>query len=189
MPPAGGDQLLEGCIAQNLRRGRVIVFNELFAWRWDERRRTKEFFDNFFPERLNAHKEVLRVITESGIDKIDPTPGDVKETAKTLEIKGKLLAAARRDNRLFMDDIVCSWLGSLWVNTRIAADCLMELVEGMERSIDRVVLLQDKYYKFIKLLREQSGVDIIDQEFAKVIKARKKLGKEKGAKTDRGKRN
>jgi hypothetical protein len=167
----------------------VIVFNELFAWRRDERRRAKELFQNFFPERLNAHKEVLRVITESGVDEIDPKPGNVEETAKTLEITGKRLAAARSGNRLFMDDTVYSRLGNLWVNTRIAADCLIEPEGDMVRSIDRVMLLQDEYYKFIKLLREKSGVGIIEQEFAKAIKARKKIGKEKGAQTDRGKRN
>jgi hypothetical protein len=167
----------------------VVVFNELFAWHREVRGRKKAFFKDFFPERLQAHKEVLRAITEIDINEIDPEPSTAKEVAKTLEIAGKRLAAVHAENRLFMDDRVYSSLGNLWVNTRIAGDCLMEPIGPIEQAIDKVALLQDEYYAFIKLLREKSGVDVINEEFAKVVKGRKKPGEKKGAGTNRAKRD
>jgi hypothetical protein len=153
----------------------VVICNEVFAWLRERRNRAKTFFKDFFPERLQAHKEILRVITESGIESLDPEPSNIARVQEMLEKAAERMDAVCLHNRLFMDEDVFWALAALSVNTRIAKDKIEEPVDPVSQFIDAVDTLQGQYNNLVELLREKSGIDIIDQEFAKVVKRRKKL--------------
>jgi hypothetical protein len=148
----------------------VVVFNELFYWFREKRQRTNAFFKDFFPERLKAYQEIARVITECGFDSLDPETVPFGETTKILEESSKRVETVAYSSRLLISERVFGALGNFFVNMLIACERLNEPIQPEDQFIDAVCLLQREYNELVKLLREETGVDIIDQEFAKALK-------------------
>jgi hypothetical protein len=167
----------------------VVICNLLFTiWR-ERRKRAEAFFNNFFPERLNAHKEVMRIVTEAGFHDIDPYEAGIAGVKKQLEIAAKRLFGASIPNRLFIDDGLAGAVLMLRNEALAALEKLEEPVDPEAQFMDAASNYQFHNDQIVKLLREKSGIDIIDQEFAKVIKARKKLLPKKKQSVQKGARN
>jgi hypothetical protein len=163
----------------------AIGTEKLFVFLAERNKRAKEFFKDFFPKRLEAHKKIIRVVTDCGIDYLDPERLGADAIKIVLKNARQRLEAAGYETLLDAEKHVS---GALFELSPLITEVTKIDGDLKEKNLFRDVLerLQAKNRELIRLLREQSGVDIIDQEFAKVIKAREKSGKPKGAKTDRG---
>jgi Mg2+/Co2+ transporter CorC len=162
----------------------AIVCNE-FAYRLREVwNRKKVFFKDFFPERLKAYQEIMRTITESGISKIMPGAESVVEIKETLNIAQQKIEDVAFRTQLLVDTKVTGFLFGLAILSIKAADAVSEYGNAGEFE-DALDILHDEYYELIELLRKKSGVDIIDQEFAKVLKGSEDVVKKEKKKLDK----
>jgi hypothetical protein len=148
----------------------TIILNELFFHIRKKGARHKAFFNDFFPERLKAHQEILRAVTECKITYLRPniqSPAIIKET---------LVNGRQTLEETFFNNI-------LWANKNVSG-CMLDLSQAMSAAIEHketeqnvktelvnlVAELQGKHTMLIKLLRENSGIDIIDDEFSDIVK-------------------
>jgi hypothetical protein len=157
-----------------------VLFEKLYVFFMDQAQRKKEFFNNFFPERLNAHKEIMRAIAESNILYIHPEVATVGLVKEVLVQARQNLEAALLRNALFAAPAVKQ---ALFDFTRFCGE-VIKAHEGAETPLEErrmaIGVLKMNHDKLAGLVLEYSGIYIIDQEFDKVIKN----GKEKGAKAD-----
>jgi hypothetical protein len=158
-----------------------ILFEKLYVLFMDHVQRKKEFFNQFFPERLNAHKEIMRVIAQTHILYLDPKVVAVSLVKEILINARQFLDTALLDQVLFAAPAVKTGLFTF------ARECgeVGEAYESAKMTVkereEAITMLKRDYDKLVGLILNYSGIYIIDQEFAKMIKR----GKEKGAKTDR----
>jgi len=170
----------------------TVLVNVLFAWRRDVRNRTETFFNNFFAERLGAYQKILGTISEFSVEELDPETGSIASVQKTLKKFGETVISLCAEHRLFMDVAVYDGLANLYVSSQMAKDKMGEPISPEAQFYDAVFLFQGEYREFIELLREKSGIDIIDHEFAKALKGLKDVvpKKNKGIGKDiRGKKS
>jgi hypothetical protein len=153
----------------------TVLVNVLFAWRRDVRNRTETFFNNFFTERLKAYQKILGAISEFSIEELDPEPGDIPEIQEVLIKFGETVVLVCADHRLLMDNAVYDGLAELYFLSQKAKDKMKEPISPVAQFCDAVDVFQGEYRKFIELLREKSGIGIIDQEFAKALKGLKNV--------------
>jgi hypothetical protein len=163
----------------------VVAFNELFAWFREKRHCANAFFKDFFPERLKAYKEVLGVITESGIESVDPELLPFTATIVLLEKTAEAIETVAYRNRLFIGTDIYDALLGLYMRARTTKDMLDEPIDPHLQFIDSVYLFQRDYHKLIELLREKAGVNIIDKEFANVTEGGKNIIEKDGNKADK----
>jgi len=147
----------------------TVLVNVLFAWRRDVRNRTETFFNNFFAERLKTYQKILGTISEFSVEELDPETGNIADIKYLLKKFGETVISICAGHRLFMDDAVYSGLVELYFRSQVAKDREETVSEEAPDFSDAVAVLQREYRKFIELLREKSGIDIIDQEFAKAL--------------------
>jgi hypothetical protein len=150
----------------------VIGIEKFFILPIKQSGRTNEFLKDLFPERLKAYQEIDRVITECGINCLDPKrlgPDSIKIILKNARQR---FEAVGFEILLDAERHVAATLFEL--------SPLIAEVTKIDGDLERENLFRDvlerlkaKNRKLVKLLREKSGVDIIDQEFAKAIKTRK----------------
>jgi hypothetical protein len=153
----------------------MVVFCNLGFTVWRERRkRTEAFFNNFFPERLNAHKEVMRIVTEAGFHDLDPYEADIAAVKEQLEIAVKRLFEAVIPNRLFIDDDLAGAIFMLHNDALTALEKLEETISPEAQFVDAASVYQFHNDQIVEMLREKSGIDIINEEFNKVVRRRKK---------------
>ena len=148
----------------------VVVFNELAHWLREKIFRKKMFFKDFFPERLKAHQEIMRAVAESGIGKPLPYSIGAAGIKQFFNAASQRLEDAAFNSSLIVDNAVFKALLALAMRCAQAADAVEE---SGGADVEAIGFLQDDYDEFIKLLREKSGVGIIDQEFAKTLKGRR----------------
>jgi hypothetical protein len=164
----------------------VIVFNEIALAFRNRVNREKEFFNNFFPERLNAHKEIMRVIAETKILYIDPDIVAVSLIKEVLVNARQSLEAALLNTALFAAPKVKQGLFAF-------TKCLGKVIEAHEGNgevLDKrrvaISALQRDHDDLVKLVFRYSGVHIIDQEFGKLLKRPKNTARTGKAKDGGG---
>jgi hypothetical protein len=146
-----------------------ILFEKLFLLATEREKRAKEFFQDFFPERLQAHKEIIRVITKCGINYLEP------ERLGWPAIKIALEDARQRIEAVFFETLLAAerhvsgnLLGLSPLITKILeTDPHFEEEDFLRDALEQ---LKAQNNELVKLLREKSGVDIIDREFDKALK-------------------
>jgi hypothetical protein len=162
-----------------------IFFEKLYIFFMDQAQRKKEFFNNFFPERLNAHKEIMRVIAESNILYIDPEVATIGLVKEILVQARQKLEAAFLNNILFAAPAVKQGLFGF---TRFCGE-VIKAHEGTETPLEErrmaIRALQMNHDKLVGLVLEYSGIYIIDQEFAKVLKGSEDVVKDERKKSDK----
>jgi len=150
----------------------VIIFNEVaFIFR-DRRGRKKDFFNQFFSERLKTHEEIFRIMTKGGITYIDP------KVDSEIEIKEKVESVRDSANEAFSH-------GLLFADRYIEAS-LIDLIKACNKIkvrqpvefnpenefAESVAFFNDKYSALLKTLREKSGVNLIEEVFESIPKTR-----------------
>jgi len=165
-----------------------ILVEKLFVFLAERHRGKKDFFKDFFPERLEAHKKIMGVVTKCGFDYLDPE----RLSRPAVEV---VLKNARQE-------IEAVFFETLLVAEKYVSDALLALSPIISETLkvesdlekegvfrDSLKRLQGKNHELMKLLRKKSGVDIIDQEFAEMLKrleGKKEMGN-KAAKLKRKK--
>jgi len=152
----------------------VIIFNEVaFIFR-DRRGRKKDFFNQFFSERLKTHEEIFRIMTKGGITYIDP------KVDSEITIKEKVESVRDSANEAFSNGLLFSDrnIGAILID-------LIEVCNGFKMRqpkevnpenefAESVTRFNDAYTALLKTLREKSGVDLIEEVFESIPKTRDK---------------
>jgi hypothetical protein len=159
----------------------VIIFNE-FVFLFRERRaRKKDFFNQFFPERVKAHAEIARIMAEGGI--IGPDPKTDSEIAVKKRIESICNAAhkAFAGNFLFADKHIGGMLLDIISEGSKAAKqgAVEPKLEHKDEFAEAVARFNSVYYKFCGALREKSGVEFIEDVFEGIPRKRDKKPKGK----------
>jgi len=148
-----------------------ILVDKLFFLLTERQRSKKEFFKDFFPERLKAHQKILGVITKYGFDYLDP------ERLGRPAVEVVLKEARQQVEAVFFETLLVAEKhvsGALLDLSRIISETLKIEADFEKKGLfgDSLKRLQLKDYELMKLLRENSGIDIIDQEFGKMLDKR-----------------
>ncbi|MCL2608655.1 MAG: hypothetical protein FWD94_01950 [Treponema sp.] len=154
----------------------VVVVTEFLRLRGDERNRGKQFFKDFFPERLKAFQEIRRAVAECGLDDVPKAGTAGTAVVHLLESAADRLKAATLFCNPVIGEAVFEALGDyaeacesaiIEIGQKegpVAGDATKAVFEGLHRH----------HAELMGLMWEKSGVDIIDKEFDEVLKG---LGK------------
>jgi len=145
-----------------------ILIEKLFVFLSERHRSKKEFFKDFFPERLKAHQKILGVITKCGLDYLDPERLGRPAVEVVLKNSHQLIESVFFETILVAEKHVSGALADL---SPIITETL-EIETDLEKQYlfcNSLKKLQGKNHELFKLLREKSGVDIIDKEFGKML--------------------
>jgi len=154
-----------------------VLVEKLFLLRSENSRAKKEFFKDAFSERREAHRKIAGVITENSLMGLSPKfDSRLSVKAVLVEVQKKVLSVAL-DTRFIADEQVSITLITLYERVSETIEN-MELVRE-EKFGESLKMLVRKNGELVKLLREKSGVDIIDEEFAKTLKGSQKHIKKK----------
>jgi len=150
----------------------VVLVTEVLRMRGDERKRAQMFFKDFFPVRLQAHQEIMRTISKFAVQDLDPEIEGIASIKKALkDFSDAILGLVNLHGITIGKDIMDS-LGELYFWARRAMDAEEEPSELEHMPFEEVLCkLQSEYHKFVELLGEKSGVDIIDREFGKALES------------------
>ena len=153
-----------------------ILIEKLFVFLVERHRGNKEFFNDFFPKRLEAHQKIMGTITKCGFDHLKPEISARASVKVILKDSRKLIEAVFYETLLVAEKHVSAALIELSPIITEALGIKGDL-EEKDSFRDILKILQGKNSKLIKLLREKSGEDVIDQEFSKLIKRLKRVKK------------
>jgi len=155
-----------------------ILIEKLFVFLAERHRSKKEFFKDFFPERLKAHQKILGTITKYGFDYLDP------ERLGRPAVEIVLKEARQQVEAVFFETVLVAEKhvsGALLDLSQIISKTLKIEADLEKKGLfgDSLKTLQMKYYELMELLREKSGIDIIDEEFGKMLDKRENAVKKK----------
>jgi len=143
----------------------VIIFNEVaFIFR-DRRGRKKDFFNQFFSERLKTHEEIFRIMTKGGITYIDP------KVDSEVSIKEKVESVRDSANEAFSNGLLFSDrnIGAILIDLIKACNGFKmrhpKEVNPENEFAESVTRFNDAYAALLKTLREKSGVKLIEDIF------------------------
>jgi len=163
----------------------VIVFNEIMFLLREKRIRKKEFFNQFFPERIKAHEEILRIMTKGGITGIIPKLDSEFTIKKKIKQLSDAALEAVAKSLLFADRHIGGMLFDL-----IKLANKVEI--GPESDFTKSVTEFDAaYYDLLGALRKKSGVELIEEVFESIPQKRcdnAKTKKEKAPQTEADKK-
>jgi len=152
----------------------VIILNELAFLFREKRLRKKEFFNQFFPERIKAHEEIFRIMTEGGLVGIDPERDTIIVIKKDIERLINAADKALSKGSLFADKYIAGMLLDLikegievrkkWITN--------EKLEPESELAKSVTGFYHLYYEFLGLLRKKSGVKLIEEVFESIPQKR-----------------
>jgi len=157
----------------------MVIINEIMFLFREKQIRKKEFFNQFFTERIKSHEEIMRIMTKSGFADIDPKRDSESVIKKSIESLCNAADEASVRGCLFVD----KYIGGLLVDlidignkTRKQVPMAPELKQECEftKSVARFNKL---YYELLGELREKSGVDLIEDVFESIPKTRDKSTK------------
>lgn len=168
--------LIGGCVALA-----GILIEKIFFILTERHRSKKEFFKDFFPERLKAHQKILGVITKCSFGYLDP------ERLGRPAVEVVLKDARQQVEAVFFETILVAEKhvsGALLDLSQIISETLKIEADLEKKDLfcNSLKTLEMKNYELMKLLRENSGIAIIDQEFEKMLDKRKNIvekGKDK----------
>jgi len=160
-----------------------ILLEKLFVFLTERHRSKKEFFKDFFPERLKAHQKILGVITKCGFVYLDP------ERLGRPAVEVVLKDARQKIEAVFFETVLVAEKhvsGALLDLSPIISETLKiePDLEKQDLFRDSLKRLQGKNYELMELLRKKSGVDIIDEEFSKMLDKRDNIIEEDKNKPD-----
>ena len=164
----------------------VMLIQKIFTLLREQVRSKKEFLKDFYPIRLKAHQEIMRAVTESSLLHFKPETSTLAEFKIVLENTRQSFNVAALNNILVADRGV---IAELFAAVQ-SIEALIKMIEpdgkGEAFFSESFEGLQRKYCEIIELLRENTGIDFIDQEFAKTLET---VGKKKEKKGSRNKNN
>ena len=147
----------------------VIVFNEIMFLFREKRIRKKEFFNQFFPERIKAHEEIMRIMTKGGLAGVDPKADSEITVKKKVERLSEAAHEASVNGLLFADKHICGMLLDLM---GAASKVKVRNPQPMDKKIEEKSDLAEAiaefntiYYELLGALRKKSGVDLIEEVF------------------------
>jgi hypothetical protein len=167
----------------------VVIVNEFAAIFREWRNRKKDFFNQFFSERIKAHEEILRAITKDGIKNIEPLVDGFDVVMK----KVKTISNAAVDSifrcSLFADKYVVDALADLankgWKIGELAKND-GKLDSECEFS-EKAAFFYEDYLKVLGMLRKKSGVQLIEDVFESL--PQKRAGGKKNDPKDKSGKN
>jgi hypothetical protein len=145
----------------------VIILNELAFLFREKRIRKKEFFNQFFPERIKAHEKIVRIMTEGGLTNIDPKRDTVIVIMEHVKRLNGAAHNALSQNILFADKSI-GWMLSDLIsagNAIINQGGINEKLEQESEFAESVTRFNLLYYKLLGALRKKSGVKLIEEVF------------------------
>jgi hypothetical protein len=149
----------------------VIILNELAFLLREKRIRKKEFFNQFFPERLKAHEEIFRIMTEGGLTDADPKRDTLITIKKHVERLNGAAHNALVKGSLFADKRVCVMLLDLTSarNAIIKHGSVNEKPEPESEFAESVARFNYLYYELLGTIRKKSGVNLIEEVFESIL--------------------
>ena len=155
----------------------VIILNEVAFFFRERQGRKKDFFNHFFSERIKAHEEIMRIMTESGLAGIDPVAETEIVIKKEVESKCDAAHEAATKGLLFVDKHVVDMLfrliseGNNLRKTTHANSGHPELKKESDLT-ESVARFNSVYYELLGTLREKSGVKFIEEVFDNIPQER-----------------
>jgi len=148
----------------------VIILNEAAFFFREKRIRKKEFFNQFFPERIKAHEEILRIMTEGGIAGVSPNADTVIAVKKNVESLINAAHNAVAKSLLFADRHIEAALLDLISegNAILKYRGVNEKLEPESEIAKAAARFDLAYYELLGMLRKKSGVNLIEEVFESI---------------------
>jgi len=141
-----------------------MIIDRIFFFLTERYRAKKDFFNNFFPARLEAHKKILGALYKSGSSYVNPKPIKQATMEETIKNFGKEIEDIFLETILIAEKQVTVDLLEL----SILISETLEIVNVPEKEdllFDSLEKIQEKKTSLMLLLRKKSGVYILDKEF------------------------
>jgi hypothetical protein len=156
----------------------VIILNELAAIFRERRNRKKDFFNQFFAERIKVHEKIARAMTKDGIIYINPSEDSLVTVMKKVETLNSASFYVLSRGFLFADRYVYNAILKLSSQGRTVTDLRKNggKLDPHSELAEAVAVFNDLYLKALGMLREKSGANLVEEIFESIPQ---RLGRKK----------